>query len=60
MYDKHPFVAVGDSSECSLGWDAIAARLTSGVRSGAQTLSVECYPGVFSREMTSESIWSRV
>jgi mannose-6-phosphate isomerase class I len=51
MYDKHPFVAVGDSSECSLGWDAIAARLTSGVRSGAQTLSVECYPGVFSREI---------
>ena len=51
MYDKHPFVAVGDSSECSPGWNAIAARLQSGFNGGAQTLCVECYPGVFTGEI---------
>ncbi len=51
MYDKHPFVAVGDSSECSLGWNAIAARLQSGLSSETQTLCVEYYPGVFTSEV---------
>lgn len=51
MYDKHPFVAVGDSSECSLGWDAIAARLQSGLSGEGQMLCVECYPGVFAGEV---------
>ena len=51
MYDKRPFVAIGDSSECSIGWDAIATRLQSGLTSRAQTLCVECYPGVFTGEI---------
>ena len=59
MYDKHPFVAVGDSSECSLGWSAIAARLQSGFSSQAQTLCVECYPGVFTGEVR-DALYARM
>ncbi len=43
-YDKSPFVAVGSSEECSTGWTEIAKRLAL-----HSALSVECYPGVFTR-----------
>jgi mannose-6-phosphate isomerase class I len=59
MYDKHPSIAVGDSSECSAGWNAIAARLQSALTSRAQTLCVECYPGVFTSE-TRDALFERM
>ena len=40
-YDKFPFVAAGQRSECDTGWDAIARQLA-----GAKVVCVECYPGV--------------
>lgn len=40
-YDKFPFVAAGQRSECAVGWDAIALQLA-----GKKVVCVECYPGV--------------
>ena len=48
-YDKFPFVAVGTAEECSTGWEAIAARLKEN-----RVLCIECYPGVFVREVVKE------
>lgn len=48
-YEKFPFVAAGASSECSVGWDAIAAQMT-----GAKVVCVECYPGARIDEIQSE------
>src|SRR5580693_7823724 len=43
-YDKFPFVSVGPPEECSTGWSAIAARVSS--QSGARrAICLECYPG---------------
>ena len=48
-YDKFPFVAAGTAEQCSAGWEAIAAHLK-----GSRMLCVECYPGVFVREVVKE------
>jgi mannose-6-phosphate isomerase class I len=48
MYDRVPFVETGVASECVLGWRAIAAELAV---QGASSLCIECYPGVFVREI---------
>jgi mannose-6-phosphate isomerase class I len=50
-YNKKPFVAVSaDADLCTVGWDAIAARLRS--RLGQRTVvCVECYPGVLLDEL---------
>jgi mannose-6-phosphate isomerase class I len=45
-YDKFPFVAVGRAEECSVGWQAIAARLAPALQQHG-VACVECYPGVF-------------
>ncbi len=45
-YDKFPFVAAGSAGECSVGWEAVAARL--GPHS---VICVECYPGVFTGQV---------
>lgn len=39
-YDRFPYIAAADRSECSTGWDQVAARLTR-----VRLLVVECYPG---------------
>src|SRR5215469_8232270 len=48
-YDKLPFVAAGEHSECAVGWDAIASQLAS-----ATVVCVECYPGVQVEELEAE------
>lgn len=45
-YDKSPFVAVGPPRECSVGWQAVAARLAPALEQSG-VACVECYPGVF-------------
>ncbi len=48
MYDKLPFVAVSThSSDCAVGWTAIADRLRPALRGDRVVLCVECYPGAF-------------
>lgn len=49
-YDKFPFVNAGAGSECSVGWQSIAARLDAEFRNH-RVLCVECYPGAFSRQI---------
>lgn len=57
-YDKFPTLAVPHAEgACVVGWDAIAGRLREAIarRGSAKTvLLVECYPGVFEREVRDE------
>src|SRR5215469_7201683 len=48
-YDKLPFVAAGERSECAEGWDAIASQLAA-----AKVVCVECYPGARVEEIETE------
>ena len=51
-YDKHPFVDTGsDSSLCFSGWDMIAAKILSSMRTAAGVICVECYPGTLDEEI---------
>lgn len=52
-YDKFPVVAAGTAEECSEGWGAITARLAPALRDRG-SLCVECYPGVFAREVLEQ------
>jgi mannose-6-phosphate isomerase class I len=52
-YDKFPFVAAGPAEECSVGWQAVAARLAPHMRI-RHALCVECYPGVLDRVVAAE------
>lgn len=40
-YDKFPYVAVGTTEECSVGWETIVGLLAT-----HSTICIECYPGV--------------
>ena len=52
-YDKRPFVPVGPTSACEVGWAPILERL-QGLRSRSRcVLAVECYPGVHVDEVRS-------
>jgi len=47
MYDRHPFVPVGNAEECLAGWERITQEL-----SGLQgQICIECYPGVHVEEV---------
>jgi mannose-6-phosphate isomerase class I len=48
-YDKYPFVSVGNSEDCAIGWDTISSQLA-----GSHLLCIECYPGVFVKELERE------
>jgi mannose-6-phosphate isomerase class I len=52
-YDKFPVIAAGPAEECSEGWQAISARLAPALRSHG-SLCVECYPGVFARDLVEQ------
>ena len=52
-YDKFPAIAAGPAEECSLGWQAIAARLAPYLK-GRGGLCIECYPGVFTARLSEE------
>lgn len=56
MYDKQPFVPVGEASECCVGWESIR-KILSDMNLG--TVCVECYPGAFQDELEAElgSLW---
>ncbi len=51
-YEKHPYVSISsDPGDCDCGWEAIAERLR-GIAPWNQTLlCIECYPGVFEKEI---------
>lgn len=51
MYDKHPYVRVSHSDACLCGWDAIGGALCEWLGSQRRALCVECYPGVFVRDV---------
>lgn len=51
MYDKFPFIPVGSTKDCSVGWRDIAERLRPRLRSDRTLLCVECYPGAFVDEI---------
>ncbi len=54
-YDKFPFIPVrSESSECAVGWDAIAHGLHERIRPGKFVLCVECYPGCFEDQIEQE------
>ena len=47
MYDRHPFLPVGNADECLAGWEPIA-KVLSGLQG---SICIECYPGVFVDEI---------
>src|SRR6202789_1267534 len=47
MYDRAPFIAVGEREECLAGWSAV----TSVLRGAPGPICIECYPGVFLDEV---------
>ena len=47
MYDRHPFLPVGNADECLAGWEQIA-NVLSGLDG---PICIECYPGVFVEEV---------
>ena len=54
-YDKYPLVKVSSSrADCDAGWEEVAQRLKSKIRSGRFTVCVECYPGFFESEIERE------
>lgn len=55
MYDKRPFVQVSqEANSCRIGWPAIADALQSVIPPlGRAILCVECYPGVFVDEIST-------
>ncbi len=52
-YDKFPFVAAAPAEECSVGWQAIAARLAP-VLQERKVACIECYPGVFTARLSQK------
>ena len=52
-YDKFPVAAAGPAEECSEGWQAVAGRLGAALRANG-ALCVECYPGIFGREVLEQ------
>lgn len=54
-YDKFPFVMVNSStSACSVGWEAITARLRRACGKQRSLICVECYPGCFVQEILGQ------
>jgi mannose-6-phosphate isomerase class I len=47
MYDKHPFLPVGNADECLAGWEHIAKALLR----LEGPICIECFPGVFIDEI---------
>lgn len=51
-YDKYPYSDTGfDATNCAVGWDEIASHLPSPTPGIPYILCVECYPGVFEKEL---------
>ncbi len=52
MYDKQPYIPVSSSSDrCRVGWEAIGMSLREVPGEARRVVCVECYPGVFVREV---------
>ena len=51
MYDRHPYVSVSNDDLCLCGWETIAKELRSTLGDQRWVLCVECYPGVFVKEV---------
>lgn len=53
-YDKTPSVPVSsDARACSVGWERILPQIRAAIAPGRFVLCVECYPGVFEREIAA-------
>jgi mannose-6-phosphate isomerase class I len=51
MYDKRPYIRVSDDDTCLCGWETIANALSGALGNQRRVLCVECYPGVFVKEV---------
>ena len=52
MYDKQPYIPVSSSGDrCRVGWEAIGMSLREVPGEASRVVCVECYPGVFVREV---------
>jgi mannose-6-phosphate isomerase class I len=52
MYDKQPYIPISSSSDrCRVGWEAIGMSLREVPGEASRVVCVECYPGVFVREV---------
>jgi mannose-6-phosphate isomerase class I len=51
MYDSHPYIRVSHDDLCLCGWEAIANGLRGSLDDQQWVLCVECYPGVFVKEV---------
>jgi mannose-6-phosphate isomerase class I len=52
MYDKQPYISVSSSdAQCRFGWEAIGRSLREVPDDARRVVCVECYPGVFVREV---------
>ncbi|MCA1840293.1 MAG: class I mannose-6-phosphate isomerase [Actinomycetota bacterium] len=47
-YDKRPYVPVGSSAECSIGWDNVIRQIK---RTGARVVVIEAYAGVKQKDL---------
>ena len=52
MYDKYPYIEVGQAAECLCGWEAIGDALSEDSAGPRRVLCVECYPGVFVEDVS--------
>ena len=51
-YDKYPRVVISDNAaDCRLGWKSVLALIEEHA-TGRKSICVECYPGVFEKEIT--------
>lgn len=51
MYDKHPYIRVSEDDICLSGWEPIANALRGSLGNQPRALCVECYPGVFVKDI---------
>ncbi len=57
MYDKYPFVSVSSrSTDCALGWHAIASTLKESLRTERAVICIDCYPGVFVEDLLRDLV----
>ena len=54
MYDSHPYIRVSYDDLCLSGWEEIANALCGALGDQRWVLCVECYPGVFVKEVCAQ------
>jgi len=55
MYDKYPYISISDESDAyCTGWEAVGRFLCEFLGGRRRVVCVECYPGVFVKDVCLE------